>query len=70
MGAAVRPLVTQSGHSLHTGIGPIGPSHRNRFYLKKWYRSWGRSQRLRGRIGQVSTNKGISPGTDSAASGP
>ncbi len=68
MGAALRLLVTLFGHWLHTGIGPIGPSHRNQFYLKKWYRSWGRSQRLRGRIGQVSTNKGITPGTNSAAS--
>ena len=31
MGAALRLLVTQTGHSLHTGDGPIGPSHRNRF---------------------------------------
>jgi hypothetical protein len=25
------PLLTLSGHSLHTVIGAIGPSHRNRF---------------------------------------
>jgi hypothetical protein len=42
MGAALRLLVTLSGHWLHTGIGSLGPSHRNQFFLKEWYHSWRR----------------------------
>ncbi len=30
-GHHLRLLLTLSGHWLHTGIGPIVPSHRNRF---------------------------------------
>jgi hypothetical protein len=30
-GSTERPVMTQTGHSLHTGDGLIGPSQRNRF---------------------------------------